>query len=283
MDLFDIVSVNVRGINSDEKRLKLYEWLRDINVNIAFLQETHYIEKNEVKYNSRWFGKSYHCYSESQFSKGVSILFKKDLNVDILEKHTSIDGRRLFLKVKIDDDIFSLVNVYAPNNIKERCTFYAKLHKFLNNKISEENVIICGDFNCKIDNTADKSSRKLKEILTSLELFDSWKNKHPDLNGYTWCNANDIPYSRIDYVFISKNFIYDIEKISIRKIPGQVAQKRLSDHRLLKIQFKTSHNERGRGYWKLNNSHINNSEYKMGIQNLIIEIKNDTSKKPEDK
>ena len=55
MEKLEIISVNVRGLNCVEKRTKLYDWLRDIKVDIIFLQETHYIEKNELRYNSRWF------------------------------------------------------------------------------------------------------------------------------------------------------------------------------------------------------------------------------------
>ena len=32
-------------IKQTKKRLKLYEWLRDTGVDIALIQETHYVEK----------------------------------------------------------------------------------------------------------------------------------------------------------------------------------------------------------------------------------------------
>ena len=69
MDKLQCISVNVRGLNIDEKRIKLYSWLNDINVDIIFLQETHFCEKNEVKINSRWFGKSIHCYTDSSYDR----------------------------------------------------------------------------------------------------------------------------------------------------------------------------------------------------------------------
>lgn len=102
MDKFEILTVYARGLNSDEKRTKLYAWLYDIQTDIIFLQETHFIEKDVLKYDVRWLGKSYHCFSDSKFSRGVSILFKKELDVELIEKHGSIDDRRLFLKVKIN-------------------------------------------------------------------------------------------------------------------------------------------------------------------------------------
>ena len=96
--MLEIISVNVRGLNSAEKRVRLYTWINDIKADAIFLQETHYTEKNIFKYDSRWTGKSVHCFSDSPFSRGVSILFKKEFNTEIIEKHRSLDGRRLLLR-----------------------------------------------------------------------------------------------------------------------------------------------------------------------------------------
>lgn len=134
MDKFEILTVNARGLNSDEKRTKLYAWLHDIQTDIIFMQETHFIEKEVLKYDARWLGKSYHCFSDSKFSRGVSILFKKELDVELIEKHGSIDGRRLFLKVKINGIEFTLVNVYAPNSAKYRKYFLLTYTVFFTQK-----------------------------------------------------------------------------------------------------------------------------------------------------
>ena len=45
MEKLNCISVNMRGLNSTEKRTKLYDLLNDSNIDIAFLQETLYIEK----------------------------------------------------------------------------------------------------------------------------------------------------------------------------------------------------------------------------------------------
>ena len=43
----NIVSVNVRGLNSVEKRNVFYKWLEQNNFDVVLLQETHYVEKKE--------------------------------------------------------------------------------------------------------------------------------------------------------------------------------------------------------------------------------------------
>ena len=84
----------------------------------------------------------------------------------------------------------------------------------------------------------DRSSCKLVDMVDYLEMNDIWLEKHDKLNGFTWCNGNDVPYSRIDYVFVSSNFHYCVDKIIIRRIPGSHSGgNRMSDHRALKIHF----------------------------------------------
>ena len=134
---------------------------------------------------------------------------------------------------------------------------------------------MCGDFNCKLDNLKDQSNSKLKKVISSFDLYDTWHSKHPQLNGYTWCNSEDIPSSRIDYIFINGNFTFDIKNIIIRKIPGTNLGKRMSDHRSIKITFNIDGNKRGNGYWKLNNSHLNDINYKTGIKKIISNLQNE--------
>lgn len=279
MNKLQLVSVNARGLNTDEKRLKLYEWLRDTGVDIALIQETHYVEKNILKYDSRWFGKSVHGFSDSCLSKGVSILFKKDIPLSIFDSHRSIDGRKLLVNLKYEEITFSIVNVYAPNYDQQRLEFFKRLKSFIfKYSVNIENVAVCGDFNCNIENTSDKSSEYLKHALKSLEMYDAWRHKHNTLNGYTWCNGEDIPSSRIDYVFISKNFVFDFENIIIRRIPGTHSSgKRMSDHRVLKFCFNISCNKRGSGYWKLNSTYLENETYKVKVKEIISEIYADQS------
>ena len=113
------------------------------------------------------------------------------------------------------DKIFFLINIYAPNTINERCSFFKKLNIFLQKQsiTEDDSIIMCGDFNCKLDNLKDQSNSKLKKVISSFDLYDTWHSKHPQLNGYTWCNSEDIPSSRIDYIFINRNFTFDIKNL----------------------------------------------------------------------
>lgn len=57
-----------------------------------------------------------HEFSNSQFSTGVTILFRKDLNLVIQNTQRSEDGRKLLVNVKIDDKNLTFVKIYTPND-----------------------------------------------------------------------------------------------------------------------------------------------------------------------
>ena len=136
--------------------------------------------------------------------------------------------------------------------------------------MNENAILLCGDFNCLKDRLHDKSYSKLLDTLRYLDLSDIWLEKHPQLNGFTWCNANDIPTSRIDYAFLSNDILYQLDKVLIRRVPGTHSNGvRMTDHRCLKFYIVISENKRGQGYWKLNTLHLENEDYKKGIENII--------------
>lgn len=69
------ISVNVRGLNTDEKRKKIYSWLFEKIIDVALLQVTHSVKKYECIYNTGWKGKPFHANGDSVFSRGVTIIF----------------------------------------------------------------------------------------------------------------------------------------------------------------------------------------------------------------
>lgn len=70
--------------------------------------------------------------SDTVFSRSVSILFRKNLNVDIINHHQSVNCRNLLFKVKFDEKVFSLVNVYALNFKKEKTAIRIKMASLVN-------------------------------------------------------------------------------------------------------------------------------------------------------
>ena len=219
----------------------------DVLLNQHKIYLTHFIEKNQSIYDSRWHGKSFHCFSDSQYSKGVSILFRKGLSIEILNTHKSIDGRRLLVNIRYDDKDFSFVNIYAPNNATERTDFFKRVSTWTNQyTCNKENMILAGDFNCLLDSDSngDKSIHTLKNVIKGLDLLDVWRNLNVE-PGFTWCDGEDVPKSRIDYIFISREFTYIPCNIITRIVPGKHSNNtRMSDHRCIKLTLDTFGNIR---------------------------------------
>ena len=91
--------------------------------------------------------------------------------------------------------------------------------------------------------------------------------------GYTWCDANDEPKSRIDYVSINKTFHYEVRNIVVRKIPGTHSNgSRMSDHRFLNFTFNISKTNKGLGYWNLFTFFLDDNKYNEGIVNIAKNI-----------
>lgn len=123
-----------------------------------FLQETHCIEKkDEFQYNCNWSEKSIYAFSDSNFSRGGSILLKKNARVESLDTRKSVDGRKLLFNVKINEQNVTLVNVYASNKDTSRIFFFKRLKTYINiHKLLQSHVILCGDFNCNMNNINEK-------------------------------------------------------------------------------------------------------------------------------
>lgn len=56
-------------------------------------------------------------------------------------------------------------------------------------------------------------------MFKQLDMMGVWDREHPDLKGDTWCSAQDIPLSRMDYIFMS-NLCFQVGNIIVRKFPG---------------------------------------------------------------
>lgn len=69
----------------------------------------------------------------------------------------SLDGRKMLLNVEINGEIFSIINIYAPNVLSNRQFFFTKLKSFIEKNCLNDKIILCGDFNCQINDTCDKS------------------------------------------------------------------------------------------------------------------------------
>ena len=78
---FKLLSLNVRGIRSPEKRKGLFIWLNKQKADIIYLQETYSSEEIENTWRTQWNGKMFFAHGTNH-SCGVMILVRNDLEFE---------------------------------------------------------------------------------------------------------------------------------------------------------------------------------------------------------
>ena len=56
------------------------------------------------------------------------MLFKKELPINIINTHTSDDSRIILVNCKLNDNSYTILNIYAPDFYQDRKSFFKK-HK----------------------------------------------------------------------------------------------------------------------------------------------------------
>ena len=103
----NFISNNVKGFQSTTKRLKLSKYFKDKIVSnvFLFLQETHSIVNDEIKWRHDFKGEVFYSHGKSN-SCGILICYEVSKKIFIRNKLSDNDGRILFLDVDIDGENF---------------------------------------------------------------------------------------------------------------------------------------------------------------------------------
>lgn len=104
---------------------------------LRVIQETHWGLDHEVKSTS-WNGGIYTS-SYKKGARGVAILVSKKYQRLVEHVETDNEGRYIIMKVRIDDKLYTIINVYASNSPIERSELFEKLKKKI--ITSEMNII----------------------------------------------------------------------------------------------------------------------------------------------
>lgn len=270
---FNMISVNVRGLNERVKRRKVFRWIKNSKVDICFIQEAHSTQNLEKIWRSEWGGTILFSHGSNR-ARGVAVLIKPGLDFTLIELNQDQTGRYIILDAKIQDKSFKLVNLYAPNSEDDQTNFYRHLRKKLSHKLEvQDNIILGGDWNVIQNITKDRkggadkrmnNNRKiiLKEIETlkeDLQISDIWRVKNPSKERFTWRKKNPVVKSRLDFWLISKKLEDYTENTDIVPCIN-------TDHSAITLEIKTySENTKGKGLWRLNTSFLKEDKYVRSI------------------
>ena len=134
------------------KRVKVFCYLRSLQADVIFLQETHCATNRQKFWKREWGGRMLFSEGETN-ARGVITMFDRNLNVEIVEVNKDKNGRVLDIKVKIANQLIRLVIIYGPN--QDQPDFFSELLTNLRNA-AEDHVVIGGDFNVIIDPKLDR-------------------------------------------------------------------------------------------------------------------------------
>lgn len=262
------VSWNVKGLNGPVKRGRVLSHLKHFKTDIAFLQETHLITKDNLRLRASWVGQCFHS-NFSNKARGVAILFHKKVQFSPNKIITDSQGRFLIVTGSLHNIAVALVNLYAPNWDDE--AFVTKVVSALPD-LNTHQLILGGDLNFAVDPSLDRSSNrqsspsKMAKAFTSFTEqiggVDPWRFLNPDKKQFSFYSPVHTSFSRIDYFFIDRNFLPAVTHTEYTAIV-------ISDHAplLLDLSFKLL--QKTRPPWRLSGALLNDKAFKTIISIAI--------------
>ena len=109
-----VLTYNCQGLSSVEKRLDVFNYLKSKQCHIYCLQDIHSTTSNENYIRLQW-GSDCIFSSGTSNSRGVAILFSKNVEYKVHNKITDNEGNYLILDLTIDNNKVTLVSLYGPN------------------------------------------------------------------------------------------------------------------------------------------------------------------------
>lgn len=272
MSNLHFISYNVRGLRETFKRRKIMRFLNQRKFDVVFIQESHSILNDEKIWTNEWGGKMYFAHGSND-SKGVAIWIKKGSPIRVQNQITDVKGRYIILDVCYEGNNYSLVNLYAPNNDNPQFfrNVFQRMEQFPN-----DYKIIGGDFNLVLDNEKDlrgsvsgqhahkEAISFLKEYMSDEGLVDVWRLQNPEKRLYTYRKENPTNYhARLDLFLVSDTLVNFVSKTDIHA-------SYISDHATPSLEVSPNLVQRGKGYWKMNVSLLNDKEYIKEINHIIV-------------
>ena len=278
------VTNNVKGLQSTHKRLKMFEYFRNVLSpnGIIFLQETHSSINDEKNWCDEFKGELFFSHEKNN-SCGIAIGYFGSQQFTIESKMTDNGGQILVLEASLEDKKYILINIYNSNTESEQIETLEHLNRILNtiDYSHEKHIILGGDLNIFFDSSLEASGgnptikkKSLRIILARkerLDLCDIWRIRNPKTCRYTFRqnHSSGVIQRRLDYFFILNNMQEFVSKTDI-------LASFLSDHSPV---FFTSSDSAldtyGKGLWKFNSSLIENEEYVSATKkHIMVTIKN---------
>uniref|UniRef100_A0A3Q3ASL9 Reverse transcriptase domain-containing protein n=1 Tax=Kryptolebias marmoratus TaxID=37003 RepID=A0A3Q3ASL9_KRYMA len=273
-----IMSLNVNGLNVVNKKERVMTKLKKEKAQVIFLQETHLSKTEHEKLKNYGYRNLYYSSYKEGRRRGAAILISNTIQFDYKKELKDKEGRYIMLKGRIENELITLVNVYAPPESNKN--FFKNLFDLI--AIETEGILICGgDLNVVLNHNVDTTSHKktkmhltkfINDSLEEMGMTDVWRSLHPLGKDFTHYSAAHGVHSRIDY-FLTK----EDDKHRVKEC--RIGAADVSDHNPIYLKICLSNRKRNT-VWRLNvgilNSEQRREKIKAEIKQYIEENNNGT-------
>ena len=265
----NVASLNARGLRDASKCAHLLAELSNLCVDVAAVQETHFVCGADCRVLEDDFV-VYSAFS-SLFGAGVSLLVGHSLDAVVNVVFAGDRGRLLVADVAVKTFEFRIAAVHMPNSAVERRSFLQWLGSFLE---ASRWTVLVGDWNAILDPNIDKVGRGasswarcdsgLSDFLTEFDPVDKYRLDHPGREMWTWIGSlpSGQVRSYLDRVFVSRADS-DLVAWPMFHWLGW------SDHKLVRVSLRLVNRPSLASYWKFNTSLLEIWDFWMRLENLI--------------
>uniref|UniRef100_A0A3B1K1Q0 Reverse transcriptase domain-containing protein n=1 Tax=Astyanax mexicanus TaxID=7994 RepID=A0A3B1K1Q0_ASTMX len=260
---YNILSLNVNGLNNPIKRSKMLAKIKREKIDIIFWQETHLSDGEHDKLRKMGYRNAFFSSYRNGKKRGVVILISNSVRFELVSETKDKEGRYVLVKGKIDQKEITLFNIYAPPG--SHTSFFKQVFNLIT--LETYGTLICGgDFNLLLNpalDTTNKERRRnpvekyVNKVIKDLGLNDVWRSIHGSDPGYTFYSARYALHSRIDYFLM---FARDLHRLKHCKI----GSRDLSDHSGVYLNVHLDGRRRNT-LWRLNVGLLNDPMFKESM------------------
>lgn len=167
------ISWNVKGLNGPVKRARIFNHLKYLKCDVAFLQETHLLVKDHVRLKKGWVGNVFHSSLNSK-TCGMAILVHKKIQFNATTVISDPQGRFVIVPGLLYHKPVILVNIHAPNWDDD--TFIGKIISLIPD-LNSQQLIFGRDLNCVMNPALDRSSSKLTNLSKKAKLLSHFMDQ----------------------------------------------------------------------------------------------------------
>lgn len=210
-----IACLNSNGLRETNKFEQLTGMLK---TDVICLQETHWTEDIMSNIKKHWEEDIFVNHG-SQRACGVAILIKGGRMQNVKQIYSDGKGRLLVIEFMWHNELFRLINLYAPNVETERVGIFKQIKP-----LCTGNCIVVGDFNVwctRLDASSsanyrsDVSRKYLNDLMQSEDMVDAWREENPFKREFSRRQMvlGSLKQSRIDLCLIKREILSYVKNV----------------------------------------------------------------------